>query len=72
MYKTKINLVTMSDIRKFTEIISSLKGEIKLVDGRNYTINAKSILGCLAALEWNEMYVLSDEDIYTKIRDFAE
>lgn len=72
MFKTKINLITASDIHRFVDIVSQIEGSIKLVDGNNYVINAKSIMGCIAAMEWNEMYVVSDTDIYTKIMEFAE
>lgn len=71
MYKTKIQLNTMSDIHKFVSIVSEIKEPIVLTDGKGYTVNAKSMLGCVAALEWDSLFVTSPVDIYTKIFAFA-
>ena len=66
----KIRLETMTDVMKFQNIISKIDGEIKLVDGTGYCVNAKSILGAVAALEWENLYVKSDKDLYTALKDF--
>ena len=66
----KIELVTLTDVRRFVDIVSSLEGDIRLIDGKGYVINGKSILGAMAALEWNSLYVMSEHDIYNKIREF--
>lgn len=71
MHKVKIQLITQTDVVEFVTIASQLNGEVKLIDGRNYCINAKSLLGSLAAMEWEELYCVSDEDIYSKIAKFA-
>ena len=71
MHKIKIRLETYSDVHEFVNIASQIDSNIKLIDGQDYCINAKSILGSLAALEWNELYCVSDEDIYSKIAKFA-
>ena len=67
----KIRLETMTDVMKFQNIISKIDGEIKLVDGTGYCVNAKSILGAVAALEWENLYVKSDKDLYTALKDFC-
>ena len=67
----KIELVTLTDARRFVDIVSSLEGDIRLIDGKGYVINGKSILGAMAALEWSTLYVMSEHDIYNKIREFA-
>ena len=67
----KIRLETMTDVMKFQNIISKIDGEIKLVDGTGYCVNAKSILGAIAALEWKNLYVKSDKDLYTVLKDFC-
>ena len=72
MYKTKIELVGMSDINKFISITTKLPGVIKLTDGDNYSVNAKSLLGALASMEWDELYCESENDIYTHIVEFAK
>ena len=72
MYKTKIELVGMSDINKFIAITTKLPGVIKLTDGDNYSVSAKSLLGALASMEWDELYCESETDIYTHIAEFAK
>ena len=67
----KIQLETMSDVMKFQELVSKVEEEVKLVDGNGYCVNAKSILGAVAALEWKNLYVKSDKDLYTALKDFC-
>ena len=71
MHKHKIELVTFQDIREFVEIVTPLQGDIKLVDGRGFCVNAKSILGAAASTEWSELYCVSENDIYGKIQRFC-
>ena len=71
MYITKIELVGLSDVNKFVAITSKIPGAVKLTDGVGYTVNAKSVLGCLASMEWDELYCESEVDIYTHIAEFA-
>lgn len=71
MYRTKIELVGMSDINKFVAITTKLPGVIKLTDGESYSVNAKSLLGALASMEWESLYCESEMDIYTHISEFA-
>ena len=68
--KIKIRLETMSDVMKFQEIVSKVKEEVKLIDGSGYCVNAKSVLGAVAALEWKELYVVSEKDLITALKDF--
>lgn len=71
MFKTKIRLDTMTDVNKFVSITSTINSKVYLQDGKDFCISAKSILGGLAAIEWNEIYCISEEDIYNKISMFA-
>lgn len=71
MYKVKINLVTMTDIKEFVEMVTVIQSPVTLTDGAGYSVNAKSMMGCVAALEWDNLYAFSDFDIYTKISKFA-
>ncbi len=71
MYKTKIELVGLTDVNKFVAITGKLPGKIKLTDGDSYSVNAKSLLGALASMEWDELYCESETDIYTHIAEFA-
>ena len=70
-YKYKIILETLSDVKAFVDIVSQYENEIVLTDGQNYIVNAKSVLGAMYSIEWNELYVSSDIDIYTQIRQFT-
>lgn len=67
----KIELDTFSKITNFVSIVSKIDGDIKLIDGTGYRVNAKSLLGAIATMEWHDLYVLSDADIYNKIKEFA-
>ena len=71
MFRTKIELVGLSDVNQFVAITSKLPGKIKLTDGESYSVNAKSLLGCLASMEWDQLYCESEVDIYTHISNFA-
>ncbi len=74
-YRTKINLITVNDVLKFVSKLAKYVDDesviIKLADKKNWIINTKSILGCMAAIEWEDIYVYSNVDIYTQIMEFA-
>lgn len=73
MHRVKINLVTFQDVQEFIAIVTPLSGNIFLEDPENgFKINAKSLLGAMASIEWDNIYVVSDEDVYTAISKFAE
>ena len=65
----KIELNTMSDVREFVEIASQYTG-LKLSDNECYTINASSIMGVIYSLEWNNLYLLSETDVYSVFSKF--
>lgn len=69
--KAKIRLDKMSDINKFVDVCNALEGKIVLSDGMEYTVNARSVLGAIASLEWNELWVVSENDIYTAIMEWV-
>ena len=71
MYKYKINLVTMSDMTEFVEIVSKVEGIVRLTDGDGFCVNGKSILGAVATIEWNALYCVSDTDIYSRIEKYC-
>ena len=70
--KVKINIDTLSKVNKFVEICSNLGGKIDLVDGEGYRVSAKSLIGAIATVDWKCVYVESEKDIYTHIREFVE
>lgn len=68
----RINLVTGTDISDFLQACKDVNGRVELFCKKTgYRVNAKSLLGCMAAIEFEELYVDSDEDIYSKIEKFV-
>ena len=68
----RINLVTTSDITEFTNICQKIDGRVELFCKKTgYRVNGKSLLGCLAAMEFEEVYVDSDTDIYNEIEKWV-
>ena len=65
--RNKVNLVTYKDITDFVNIVSNLDGKIKLTDGDSFCINAKSLIGVMATVEWDNVYCESEKDIYRHI-----
>lgn len=69
--KNKINLITMADINDFVNICDSCEGKIELFcKTSGYRVNARSVLGCVAALEFENLWVESENDIYDKIEKY--
>lgn len=68
--KNKIRLDTHTDAIRFAQIVSALGGQITVTDGVNHRVNAKSVLGMLYALEFEELWVESENDIYRSIEEF--
>ena len=71
MYKHRINLVTNSDIVNFVNDVSNVEGTVRLVDGKGFCVNGKSLLGAIATVEWNDLYCESENDIYQKIQKYC-
>lgn len=71
MQRYKIELVTMGDIRDFVREVSGLPGEIRLSNDQGFCVNAKSILGAVATVEWNRLYCYSENDIGEHIARFC-
>lgn len=68
----KINLVTTSDIMNFVKACESVEGRVELFcRNTGYRVNAKSMLGALAAMEFDNLYVDADIDIYSKIEPWV-
>lgn len=68
--KHEINLDTMSKINKFVAICSGLDCKVDLIDGNGYRISAKSLVGVLATVDWSQVFVVCEDDIYSHIKDF--
>ena len=68
--KNRIRLDTHTDAMRFAQIASTLAGKIKITDGDGHCVNAKSVLGMLYALEFDNLWVESENDIYSSIEEF--
>lgn len=71
--KARIRLETITDIGNFVvavEMATSSTDKVYVTDGDRMCVNAKSFLGLIHAREFDKIFVESDKDIYTKIRQF--
>lgn len=68
--KVKLALETMSDISEFVSIANKIKAPISLTGG-DFKVSAKSLLGVIYTMEWQEVWCECSEDIYSKIEKFV-
>lgn len=68
--RNKIILDTMTDAIELASIASSINGEVTITDNNRLRVNAKSVIGAIYALEFSELWLESDTDIFSKIRKF--
>lgn len=61
--RQRIRLDTMSSIQKFVDVTSRIDERVTLEDGNGFCVSAKSILGGLATIEWENVYCCCDKDI---------
>lgn len=69
--KNKIRIDTYTDAAEFVAITTALGGHITVTDGANHRVNAKSLLGMIYAIEFEEMWCESENDIYSAIKRFV-
>ena len=68
--RVKVELVTMEDAANIVKIACGVKEPVYLV-GENFRVSAKSLLGALCSMEWNELWCECEKDIYSKIERFV-
>ena len=68
--RVKIELETMSDVSEFVAITTKIAEPVHLV-GESFRVSAKSLLGALYTMEWDEVWCECERDIYTKIEKFV-
>ena len=61
--RVRVRLDTMSDINKFVRIATSIPEKVFLEDTEGHKASAKSILGVLYSMEFDEIYCTCDRDI---------
>ena len=67
-YRYRIELTTMADVRDFVSTACKCKGKLLLCSGKDFEINAQSMLGVVLAknLDWNELTLVTEHDYYTE------
>lgn len=71
--KARIRLETITDIGNFVLAVATATtptDTVYVTDGNKMCVNAKSFLGLIHAREFSKIYVESEKDIYTRIKDF--
>ena len=68
--KAQIRLDTMSDVHKFVRIATAQNGSVHITDNAGLKVSAKSILGALYALEFEQLWCEAENDIYHAIEEF--
>jgi hypothetical protein len=70
--RVQIQLETLSDVQNFVAIASAQKGRVHISDGQGLKVSAKSMLGALYALEFENLWCESETDIYHAIKNFVK
>lgn len=69
--RAKIRIETGKDAYEFCAIATKLPGRITVHDGSGLVVNAKSVLGMLYTMEFDELWCESENDIYSHISKFV-
>lgn len=71
-HRYKIELVTVSDIRRFVNIAGKCEGNVMLSVSDSFLINAKSLLGVMLAknMDWNNLVLITEKDCYEDFKQF--
>lgn len=69
--RVRIRLETVKDANELAEIASKTEGRVVISDGSGLCVNAKSVLGALHALEFNDLWCESEKNIFAEIRKFV-
>lgn len=71
--RVKLNLDTMAKINNFVGDMAKHGGNAYLTDkDRDFIVSAKSMLGCVYTMEWDEVWFESDEDVFQIINKYME
>ena len=68
--RVQIRLDTFTDVKRFVDIATMQEGEVHITDGNGLRVSAKSILGAMYSLEFDELWCEAENDIYRNISDF--
>ena len=67
MIRAQIRLDTLSDVHKFVEVMSKVKGQVWLSDDDGSRVSAKSLLGALYSMEWTRIYCYYESNITVEL-----
>lgn len=71
--RIQLNLDTMAKINSFVSDMTKYKGNVYLTDkNRNFIVSAKSMLGAIYTMEWEEVWCESDEDIFQIVNKYMK
>ena len=70
--RNRITLDTVRDIKEFVAIASQIPHPVFLVSGSGFRVSAKSILGAIASMTFNELWVECETNIYRHIQQFIK
>lgn len=68
--RNRIRIDTVKQANELAAITGKLDGKITITDGQGLTVNAKSVLGALHAMEFENLWIESEKDIYMAIEPF--
>ena len=68
--RVKVELETMNDVTQFVAIATQVAEPVYLV-GQDFRVSAKSLLGAIYTMEWDDVWCECEKDIYTKIEKFV-
>lgn len=69
--KMRIVLDTYHSAVALAAIAGKLNSQVTITDGNGLRANAKSVIGVLSAMEYNELWLESENDHWTAFKDFA-
>lgn len=69
--KAQIRLDTKESAIRLAAIAEKLDGKITITDAAGLRVNAKSVIGVLYSMEFSELWIESENDIYSHISEFV-
>ena len=61
--RVRVRLDTMNDIQSFVAAATAIPENVSLEDNNGNRVCAKSLLGAIYTMEWDEIYCYCDRDI---------
>ena len=69
--RVKVRLDTMKDISQFVLVCSEVSVPVYITDGAGLKVSAKSVLGVMYSMEFDEIWCESEADLYTQLERFT-